>query len=352
MRTRIDELDALRGIAALSVVLFHFTMDTPYTKLGFNIGSMGIDLFFVISGFVIFMSIERSQNWRLFAWNRVIRLYPAYWACVTLTTLLTFAKSGSLYYQKEAYEITNSLLVKYLANMTMFQYYFKISNIDGPYWTLSVELVFYIFIIFVMVTRTVKYIEQIGLLLLLLCSFYALDAVANNYFLHKLIMLFPLMKYFPLFYAGIILYKMKFERVTPAQMAVFGLTLLVQCLLFTNCYRNTLYLSLSEYVPTLAGIYAVFLLFLFNKLTFIVNTFTRWLGKISYSLYLIHQFVGGTIIIPGLMKYFGFGFVPACATALALVLALAQVVNKFVEKPAMAYFKSKTKPVALMHQTA
>lgn len=53
---RYTELDALRGIAALMVVFFHFTMDRPQGQMGFKLGVTGVDLFFIISGFVIFMS--------------------------------------------------------------------------------------------------------------------------------------------------------------------------------------------------------------------------------------------------------------------------------------------------------
>ena len=59
---RLQELDALRGIAALMVVLFHFTMGRQEANLGFKLGTTGVDLFFIISGFVIFMSLSKVKN--------------------------------------------------------------------------------------------------------------------------------------------------------------------------------------------------------------------------------------------------------------------------------------------------
>ena len=60
---RFQELDALRGIAALMVVFFHFTIGRPEAKLGFKLGTTGVDLFFIISGFVIFiLRVKKNSN--------------------------------------------------------------------------------------------------------------------------------------------------------------------------------------------------------------------------------------------------------------------------------------------------
>ena len=50
---RYEELDALRGVASLMVVFFHFTWRRPEANLGFILGTTGVDLFFIISGFLI-----------------------------------------------------------------------------------------------------------------------------------------------------------------------------------------------------------------------------------------------------------------------------------------------------------
>ena len=135
---RFQELDALRGIAALIVVLFHFTMDREAANLGFKIGITGVDLFFIISGFVIYMSLTKVKTSKDFIINRVSRLYPTYWVCVTIATLVALPLVNTVY------QYDKIPLSQYVANMTMFQHYFKIRNIDGPYWTMIVEMVFYI----------------------------------------------------------------------------------------------------------------------------------------------------------------------------------------------------------------
>ena len=95
--SRVVELDALRGIAALAVVAFHYT--TQYgqqyghtTPLGFGFppGNYGVNLFFLISGFVIFMTLERARSAMDFVVSRFSRLYPAYWAAMALTCIFVY----------------------------------------------------------------------------------------------------------------------------------------------------------------------------------------------------------------------------------------------------------------------
>jgi len=86
--TRIRELDSLRGIAAFAVLLFHFTYVNDAHRMapfGLAAGKYGVELFFVISGFVIFMTLERSGSVRQFAVSRIARLFPAYWAAIFCT---------------------------------------------------------------------------------------------------------------------------------------------------------------------------------------------------------------------------------------------------------------------------
>ena len=117
----------MRGIAALMVVFFHFTVDRPEAQLGFKLGITGVDLFFIISGFVIFLTISGTKHWKDFVVSRFSRLYPAYWTAVLLATL-----SISLvnYFSGES---SGGLLHQALGNLTMFNYYMTIPNLDGSY---------------------------------------------------------------------------------------------------------------------------------------------------------------------------------------------------------------------------
>jgi peptidoglycan/LPS O-acetylase OafA/YrhL len=139
---RFEELDALRGIAALMVVFFHFSMKRDDYNSFLKLGAVGVDLFFIISGFVIFMSLQKVSNSKDFIINRISRLYPTYWASVTLTFILIICYgifNGNVYPQ--------NIVFNYVGNMTMFQFYLRIPDIDGPYWTMIIEMIFYIAIL-------------------------------------------------------------------------------------------------------------------------------------------------------------------------------------------------------------
>lgn len=344
MKQRIEELDALRGFAALAVVLFHYTLETEHAISYFNVGCMGVDLFFIISGFVIFMTIQKSKNWKAFLVSRFSRLYPAYWACVSVTTLLFFFAIRADWLALKKIDPTENLPLVYLTNLTMFQYYFKVPDVDGSYWTLIVELIFYIFMLFILAFKKIDKLETYGTICLLLISLYYFDQVAEHLLFHKLLISIPLISYFPLFFGGIVLYKMKFEKKSAQRMMVFILTFIIQSLIFQHCYRNRFYLIHTEYILALSSIYSIFLLFLYGKLTFIVNPFTIWLGKISYSLYLLHQVIGVFIIIPVMTKIFHWSFWPSVFIAISSVCLLAHLVNRYIEQPAMRYVREKAKP--------
>lgn len=95
---RIVELDAVRGVAALMVVLCHYTT-WHVQSVGFSStvpffefweGKFGVYLFFIVSGFVIFLTLEKCDNIKSFIVSRVVRLYPAYWVCLIITFSLLY----------------------------------------------------------------------------------------------------------------------------------------------------------------------------------------------------------------------------------------------------------------------
>jgi peptidoglycan/LPS O-acetylase OafA/YrhL len=92
---RVVELDVFRGVAALWVAMFHLTLrydeaflHQPAPLKPLLDGTYGVELFFMISGFVILMTLQRSRSWVDFAVHRFARLYPAYWLSVACACLL------------------------------------------------------------------------------------------------------------------------------------------------------------------------------------------------------------------------------------------------------------------------
>jgi peptidoglycan/LPS O-acetylase OafA/YrhL len=117
---KIGSINALRFIAAMFVLFYHFTfvfyyakttqIDIPILRELFKYGYLGVELFFIISGFVISLSAE-SRNAYGFLKSRLGRLYPVFWASAIVTAVFILF-GGS---------IINSpiTLNKFLANMTM-----------------------------------------------------------------------------------------------------------------------------------------------------------------------------------------------------------------------------------------
>ncbi len=328
---RYQELDALRGVAALSTVFFHFTLDRPEAKFGFELGATGVDLFFIISGFVIFMSLNKVSSTLEFLVNRFTRLYPTYWTCVTFTFLLQVLvawKTGD----------AHPTALDYMGNMTMFQYYLRIPDLDGPYWTMAVELIFYLCMALIFALGKLKYILPVGLFILA-------ATVVNDIWLeswhpafHKIHFIFPLITHFPLFLAGIVFYKLMNDTGGYKKKGFYYACLVicfsVKLLLSDDGGRTLLFTSFNQYLCCLIVYFSLFILFVNHKLTFIVSRPTLFLGKISFALYLIQLFVSLNVVLPGLMNHAHFGFWPAAFVALAVIILLATVITYYIEIPA------------------
>ncbi|HEX8215177.1 MAG TPA: acyltransferase family protein, partial [Allosphingosinicella sp.] len=82
----LTNLQAVRAVAAIGVVVFHFGL-MPATQLPFGVGAAGVDLFFVLSGFIIAHSSARGG--RHFLAHRMIRVVPAYWIATLIAALFT-----------------------------------------------------------------------------------------------------------------------------------------------------------------------------------------------------------------------------------------------------------------------
>jgi peptidoglycan/LPS O-acetylase OafA/YrhL len=136
---RLEELDVLRGVAALCVVLSHYTSYCaryfgagPFgVYLGTIYGFYAVELFFMISGFVIYFTLERSVTWKDFAFSRATRLYPAYWTALTLMVVLDHVVFGKPFWAGG-----------YIVNLTMLQEFIGFPNLDIVFWSLTVEIAF------------------------------------------------------------------------------------------------------------------------------------------------------------------------------------------------------------------
>ncbi|MEH0424269.1 acyltransferase [Streptomyces sp. B21-083] len=157
---RLYAIDGLRLLAALVVAFHHYAgtwrvnqpgnaiWDRPVSDImptwfRFSAyGWIGVEIFFVISGFVICMSCW-GRTPRQFFTSRVIRLYPAYWFGIIFTSVALIVMPG-VWPRHRARDV--------LLNFTMMQSGSFVSNVDNVYWTLWSELRFYLLFMAVVVT--------------------------------------------------------------------------------------------------------------------------------------------------------------------------------------------------------
>jgi peptidoglycan/LPS O-acetylase OafA/YrhL len=262
---RYLELDALRGFAAVFVMLFHYTEGKNAPEI-FTLGVSGVDLFFLISGFVIFMSINKVASGKEFVINRVARLYPTYCTCVTFTFGVIILLKVIHFNMNHAREVS---FTDYLVNLTMFQYYFNIKDIDVPYWTMIIEMLFYLLILALYQLKLLKHIIPIGCAINgLIIINYALftQGIISNYTSY-----FPLMNHFALFLGGIIFYKIVTNAVAKltGYLVVF-FCLLTQTIVFKLTGSNPDHISFMQYAGMLVFYFVMFVLFINGKLKFII----------------------------------------------------------------------------------
>lgn len=122
---RIASLDVTRACAATAVFLFHYG--------AFPFGYLGVELFFLLSGFVLTLPSRHDSIFQ-FARARCVRLYPAYWTALVLTLCVILWKGE------------RPSLVAVAANATMLTAFLGQRYIDGVYWSLTEEIIFYLLV--------------------------------------------------------------------------------------------------------------------------------------------------------------------------------------------------------------
>lgn len=318
--SRVGELDALRGLAALGVVLFHYT--TFYQQeqghlqplgFGFPAGNYGVHLFFLISGFVIFMTLERTRTAMDFVVSRFSRLFPAYWAAMAITAAVVYA-IGLPGQKLPAMHL--------LANVSMLQEILGFEHLDGSYWTLQVELFFYVQMLFWFMLGQLKRIHWVILAWLAMTLAYALTAQHHLHFSYTVRELL-LLRHIPFFALGILFYRIHTRSGDlRVDLALIALSLVAIGVAYAPAYLA------AALVCT-----AVFGLFVVGALRWLRAAPFVFLGGISYSLYLLHQAIGFVLIHR--LEAAGVPSLAAVALAIAVALALATALTRLVERPAM-----------------
>lgn len=353
-RERLYHLDLIRFIAALYVVFYH------YGFRGFNkdnmsllqfegieffskYGYLGVDLFFIISGFVILMSAMNS-NIVSFVISRVSRLYPAYWVCIVLTSIVIVIWGAN------RYSVTPYV---FLTNLTMFNGFFNIEYVDGVYWSLLVELKFYIIIGIILLTQKMKYLTLLIYGWLAVSLYFLLASQFEWNLVLSVINYFLIPKWCSYFIAGMLFFLIKKDgnligRIIPLLFCL-GLSLgyaTVKLDILNDHFNNVF--SFSVVFLFIILFYFIFLMISTNRLTFLNKPMFLKLGMLTYPLYLLHQNIGYIIfnnVKSYINKYLLFTIV------LTVIIYCSYLVSAKLEKPMRKYIKTKLERSTLMNKT-
>lgn len=138
MKSYFAPLDVVRFFAAFWVMSFHYFYQNETSIHWYRYGALGVQLFFIISGFVIVQSLK-GKSLKEFAIGRFIRLYPLFWILCTVTFIITFLIPHSNPVHFTEYLLSMTMLGNQFDN---FIGYTRL--VDAAYWTLAVELIFYV----------------------------------------------------------------------------------------------------------------------------------------------------------------------------------------------------------------
>jgi peptidoglycan/LPS O-acetylase OafA/YrhL len=379
--TRIEWLDATRGLACLLVLVIHYyhialiavgpawfgkplvgdTLDdtlallnmepqsaylalAPFILGYWDIGKIGVLLFFLISGFVIPMSLLRLRKKPLltFAISRFFRLYPVYWLSIILfcVVLSVFPMEGKTWSWSQL-----------AVNFTMFQKFVGVADINGVAWTLQIELIFYGMCAMLfglkLIRETWAVITVWGLLLVASLGFAALKFFKGIYTPVAL----PLgLSYMVLGYLSRSVIVAPQEEAPLVSKPIFWLIAAITLVTASvACYWGYTEFFV-RYTVTYAAAFALY--FVAQVVLSKPQKMLKTLGEISYSVYLFHPIVGIAFLFP-LVSWLApnipvgdiWVLLGLMVVASAVTLVFSYCTYRWLEKPAITVGRNLIKQV-------
>jgi peptidoglycan/LPS O-acetylase OafA/YrhL len=348
---KIGSINTLRFISAMMVIFYHFTftfyhgdlsyVDIPLLRYLSQYGYLGVDIFFIISGFVISLSAEGRGAYGFFK-SRIGRLYPVFWVSAIITTLFLIFGGHLIYSEISWY--------RFLTNMTMIPTVLfdktTLDFLDGSYWTLIVEMKFYFIIFLLLIFKQFKKIEYLAIpmsFVMLLSAIFLNIKVDSD------------LIWIPNFIAGIVFYKIYKNGLN--NWRIFGIcNVFIASLLFA--LNRLPYLSPgfgvifkpSSVILYILISYIIFLLISLNKIKIYNNKYINILGLLTYPVYLLHQQIARIMFtysdIHNIPLYISFTFI------LVFIFILSFLIHKIFERRGRLILDKtldKITPKALKH---
>lgn len=335
---RIALLDCGRFVAAIAVLGYHYFFNgiangkiatlshSPEIVEFAKYGYLGVEFFFIISGYVIFFSAQ-NRSASEFAVSRAVRLYPAFWAAVLLTSFVASFWGGT-HMGVYGWQI--------VANFTMIPEALGVALVDGVYWTLQFELEFYLLVLLCLLAWPCKQLDPIFLAWPVVMLGAALTGHGDLPYCGG---------YFAYFAAGALFAILK-KR--PSWAAVVALTVCLSlCLNFSigqaAAMSATKGLTWSPYViaAVIGGFYCFFALINLPRLAQLDIPSSRLLGGLTYPIYLIHAHIGYMLLTRfGTDENRPVAYLGTAATIGALAYLIHTLVERRFAKQWKALFKA------------
>lgn len=316
----VPSITMLRGIACLGVCFMHFvgTIHSDSLNTFARFGGWGVPLFFVISGFILPYSLEHGnyklKNYFSFILKRLIRLEPAYLCSILAVFTLSILAQFSPYNNSvvpDFFDFRTLSHLFYLTDLCGYQWY------NPVYWTLAIEFQFYLIIGLLFPLLQLKKIYlQLSILTVFTASSFFFE---QHYFLSE---------YLICFLAGIQLYWYKQSKIELNPFIIFTLILII--------FSFMKYGYSGPFCITFAILFIIF-----TKKEF---KFLMFIGKISYSLYLIHTIVGTDAIINFMQNFITseLGRIVLAIFTFPITIFMAWVFHKTIEAPSKKLSKRIT----------
>lgn len=335
-KSRVRSLDGMRLLAALMVALYHYTARSQTTKYWGDspkelfghlsaigaYGPLGVQWFFLISGFVICMS-SWGRSLSDFFRSRASRLYPAYWVAVILTTVACLVAPA----------VSKPLrLDQVILNLTLLQEPAGAPRVIGVDWTLWVEIRFYVLFALLVVWHGVTYRRVV-----LFCCVWTVASVVvaqtDNALLDQIVM----HDQAPFFIGGLALYLVHRFGSRPLLWGIVGVSWALGQWYATGALWNpgakVVYLARSPHVVLLI-VTVAYVAVAFAALGWLRWANWPWLtvaGALTYPFYLIHEHLGWFVITAG--RHLHLPPPVTLVTTVAVVLGLAYGIHRLVERP-------------------
>ena len=281
---RLALLDYARFFAALSVVLFHYfysginngkvsSVDETWFSDIASYGHFGVQFFFIISGYVIFFSLK-NKSAASFMRSRLKRLYPTYWIAVIFTAFFAY-----LWGQGTDMAVT---LKQVFVNFTMFQQFIGVQNVDGVYWTLFYEIIFYAIVFLILLFGDFK--KLLAFLVVWPILIIAANIFSNGFLIFNL--------YFSFFVIGAMFALLKNKHIKKS--IAFATLVIAACAGFYQMYQAGI--AKDNNILIVGLIYAAMLSFFtllnIDRFRSISLPRAQDVGGMTYPIYLIHAHFG------------------------------------------------------------